>query len=260
MLALALPLGLLIGAVIGSMGAGGSLLTVPVLVGVLGLTPYAATTASLVVVATTASTGLVVHARQKRVRWSMGLTIALLGLPASWLGSHIARTLPDDVLLSLFGLVVLVGAASMLATSRRSSALHPLSVALTCPLWSWCRAFTYLRWFAIGSVVGLLAGMFGVGGGFLIVPALVMVAGLEAHEAAGTSLLVIAVNSLTVLAIRSGAGFDVLAILPFAAVAIIGSWAGARYSSRLSGKHLQQGMALLLLLVAGWALGSVMRA
>jgi len=260
MLILALPLGLLIGAVIGAMGAGGSLLTVPVLVGVLGLTPYAATTGSLVVTAATASTGMTVHAREGRVRWGAGLTIALLGLPASWLGSHLARSMPGNVLLALFGVVVLIGSITMFATSRHKKSDQPVQRALTCPLWSWCRAFTYARWLVIGSVVGLLAGMFGVGGGFLIVPALIVVAGLEAHDAAGTSLLVITINSLAVLAIRASGGIDLVPILPFAITAVIGAWAGARYSNRLSSRHLQQAMAILLLLVAGWALGSVVRA
>ena len=96
--------------------------------------------------------------------------------------------------------------------------------------------------------------------GLLIVPALVVVAGLEPHDAAGTSLLIITVNSLVSLGIRAGGGIDLVAVLPFAAAAVVGAWVGARYSDRLSGKHLQQGMAVLLLLVAGWALSSVVRA
>ena len=209
MLALAIPLGLLVGLALGALGGGGSILTVPALVYGLDQDPHVATTSSLVIVGTTSLVALVPHARGGRVRVGQGLLFGALGTGGALAGSALAANVDPDVLLTAFaGLMTLV-AVLMLRRSRVADAgsalasdltlepmltLHPLTCA--CP--------RVVRLVVTASAVGLLTGFFGVGGGFVLVPALVLALGFPMPVAVGTSLLVIAVNSATALAARVG--------------------------------------------------------
>ncbi|MGW1911549.1 sulfite exporter TauE/SafE family protein [Streptomyces sp. NPDC002076] len=235
---LALIAGAVIGLALGALGGGGSVLAVPALIYLLGFTPVAATTASLVIVTVTSATALTAHARDGQVRWRTGLLFAAAGIGPAMLGGALAGRLPAAALTVAFAVVAAVAAVRMLRPrSDPDGTVHvrPGRAA------------------AAGAGLGAVTGVLGVGGGFLAVPALVNVLGIRMRAAVGTSLLVITVNSLAALAMRTGRadGLDWSVIGPFAGAAILGAWDGKRLSAKLSGRTLQRVFALVLLAVAG---------
>ena len=121
MLALALPIGLLIGLSLGALGGGGSILTVPALVYLLGQDTRTATTSSLIIVGITALSGMIAHHREGRVRVVQGVTFGVLGIAGSYVGSRLSVKVAPDVLLAAFSILMLVVAAAMLARSRRGT-------------------------------------------------------------------------------------------------------------------------------------------
>ncbi|RMB84258.1 sulfite exporter TauE/SafE family protein [Streptomyces shenzhenensis] len=237
-LVLAVVAGGAIGLALGSLGGGGSVLAVPALIYLLGFTPVAATTASLVIVAITTATAVPAHARDGHVRWRTGLLFAAAGIGPAMLGGLLAARLPAAVLTVAFALVAAVAAARMLRPRP--------AVADT------ARPVRPGRAVAAGAGLGAVTGVLGVGGGFLAVPALVGVLGLRMRAAVGTSLLVITVNSVAALALRAGTGegLDWTVIGPFAGAAVLGAWDGRRVAARVPGGMLQRGFALVLLVVA----------
>lgn len=240
----ALGLGLLIGLVIGALGGGGSILTVPVLVFALGLSAQEATTGSLVIVGVTAVVAAVSHARSGHTRWRLGLLLGATGVPASLLGTRLNRMVDENVLLLAFAVLMLVAATGMLIRSGDAEGDGQQAGGPT-------RRSMWLRVVAAGLLVGGLTGFFGVGGGFVVVPALVMALHLELAVAVGTSLVVIALNSAVALLARAGAGtFDWEVILPFTAAAVVASLGGERVAARLPGPALTRAFAVLLVLVA----------
>ena len=253
---LAVPLGLLIGVALGALGGGGSILTVPALVYVLGQDPRTATTSSLLIVGITA---LLPHARASRVRFVQGLLFGALGTAGSFAGSALSAHVPAQVLLSGFAALMLLVATLMLRRASGpgtvgSGGLTDLTIEPMLTL----RPLTYAcprvaKVLATASAVGLLTGLFGVGGGFALVPALVLALGYPMPVAVGTSLLVIAVNSATALAARIGTGdnhLDWAMTATFTAAAIVGSLIGGRITSRANPRHLTRAFAALLILVA----------
>jgi uncharacterized membrane protein YfcA len=250
MLLAAVGLGLVIGVVIGALGGGGSILTVPVLVFALGLGAQEATTASLVIVGVTAAVAAVSYARSGHTRWRTGLTLAAAGVPASVLGSYLNRSIDENVLLLAFAAVMLLAAVGMLMRTQpgdegATSAGRP-DPQQHRRLLSW-------RLVSAGLVIGFLTGFLGVGGGFVIVPVLVLSLGLAMPAAVGTSLLVIALNSGVALAARSvGGSFAWEVIVPFTAAAVAGSLLGKRVADRLPSAVLTRAFAVLLVLVAGY--------
>ncbi|HEX7463024.1 MAG TPA: sulfite exporter TauE/SafE family protein [Dermatophilaceae bacterium] len=257
MIALAIPIGLFIGLTLGALGGGGSILTVPALVYLLGQDTRSATTGSLLIVGLTALAGMAAHHREGRVRVSAGIVFGVLGIAGSYVGSRLSAKVAPDVLLAAFSLLLLVVAALMLARSRRhEGAAQPTDInegpiirlrpsfRCACP-----RAAKVL---ASATAVGLLTGFFGVGGGFVVVPALVLTLGFTMPVAVGTSLLVISLNSASALVTRMGHGLtlDWVLIGSFTAAAIIGSVLGGRAASRISPRLLTQAFAVLLVAVA----------
>ncbi|MFE2229533.1 sulfite exporter TauE/SafE family protein [Streptomyces kronopolitis] len=263
----ALPCGLVIGLLLGALGGGGSVLAVPALVYLLGQSPHEATAGALVVVTVGAVTGLVCHARAGRVRWAAGAAFGALGTAGSYLGSRWSAALDPTVLMAAFAGLMLVVAAMLLVRGLRAAreadgtglpgavpdavAAGPLgdsrgasssvSPAPTRPV----------RVAATASAVGLLTGFFGVGGGFVVVPALTLVLGLEMPVAIGTSLLVILINSLTALGTRAGTGtLDWPLLAGFAACAAVGSNLGNRLTSRLRPQALTTAFAGLVTVLA----------
>ncbi|OIJ64323.1 sulfite exporter TauE/SafE family protein [Streptomyces mangrovisoli] len=236
---LALCAGAVIGLALGALGGGGSVLTVPALIYLLGFTPVAATTAGLIIVGVTSATALSAQARDGHVRWRTGLLFAAAGTGPAMLGGALAGRLPAAVLTLAFAVLAAVAAVRMLRprTPRESGA--PVRAG---------------RAAAAGAGLGAVTGVLGVGGGFLAVPALVDVVGLRMRAAVGTSLLVITVNSFAALAMRAGTahGLDWAVIGPFAGAAILGAWDGRRLSAKLPGATLQRVFAVVLLAVAGW--------
>ncbi|MGW2210639.1 sulfite exporter TauE/SafE family protein [Streptomyces sp. NPDC001781] len=239
-LILALVAGAVIGMALGALGGGGSVLTVPVLIYLLGFSPASATTASLIIVAATSATALYAHARDGNVAWKTGALFALAGIAPAFLAGTAAGHLPVAVLAGAFAVVAALAALRMLrpAASAPPRRTRPGTAA------------------GAGAGLGAVTGFLGVGGGFLAVPALVGVLGLRMKQAVGTSLLVITVNSLAALTARTGAGGDLRweVIAPFTGAAILGAWDGKRLSVKITGRSLQRIFAYVLLAVAAWML------
>ena len=187
-LVLALIAGAVIGLALGALGGGGSVLAVPALIYLLGFTPAAATTASLIIVTATSVTALYAHTRDGNVAWKTGALFAAAGIVPAFLAGAVAGSLPEAVLTSAFAVIAALAALRMLrpSASEPPDRIRPGKAA------------------GAGAGLGAVTGFLGVGGGFLAVPALVSVLGLTMRRAVGTSLLVITVNSLAALAARTG--------------------------------------------------------
>lgn len=249
-LTLALGAGLLIGISLGALGGGGSILTVPALVYVLGEPAAGATTASLVIVGITALAGGLGHARAGRVRWGMGTAFALAGVLASVAGTALNRAVPANALLLAFAGLMVVAAIGMLAQSARPA----LAGAKPEPARNSPRAVAGKVVLA-GVVVGFLTGFLGVGGGFVVVPALVLALRYPMPVAVGTSLLVIAINSVAALLARAGTEqFHWALIVPFTLAAIAGSYGGKLVADRVPGPALTRAFGALLIVVAGYVM------
>ncbi|MDQ2756576.1 MAG: sulfite exporter TauE/SafE family protein [Actinomycetota bacterium] len=250
MLAIAIAAGIVIGLSLGALGGGGSILTVPVLVYALGQQPQEATTASLVIVGITAITAAVGHARAGRVQWRAAGIFGVLGVAASFGGSTVNRLVDPQVLLLAFAALMIVAAIAMFARTGADALDAPGEAADGGrPRGVGAAA----RVVVTALVVGFLTGFLGVGGGFLIVPALVLALGFTMPVAVGTSLVVISVTSLGAFVERLGNGgvpWDV--VVPFTLAAIAGSLLGKRVADRISGPTLTRAFATLLVLVAGY--------
>jgi len=226
--------GLAIGLMLGTLGGGGAIITAPLLVFAFGLGVHEATTVSLVVVFLAAISGLVGHARAGRVRWRSGIVFGLLGVvgavPGAWLAGHV----PESVLLAGFTLLLVVAAVAMWrGRVGTSSADRPTGLVA-----------------AVAVLVGLVIGFFGVGGGFVIVPALVLFLGFPMPVAAATGLLVIAIDSVAALAVRGASSLDPAVALPLALAAVVGSLVGARLAGRVPVEQLQRTFAVVMVLTA----------
>jgi uncharacterized membrane protein YfcA len=326
-LVLSVPAGVLIGLSLGALGGGGSILTVPALVYLLGQGAHGATTASLVIVGLTSLAGAMAHWRAGRVQVTKGLVFGVLGVAGSFVGARLSAGVSTDLLLSAFAGLVLVAAVAMaLRLSGSSGSVKGAAGQATTPREGAAaaevpgvRAPRVGRWQGFGgaqrrsgplgegrasaagaeagagegagatvivlrrgrscgqaegpvaggpqgavpsrlanaarvvlaaTVVGLLTGFFGVGGGFVVVPALVLSLRFDMPVAVGTSLLVIAVNTAAALLARLGTRADVdwSVVAVFVVAAVAGSVAGNRVASVVRPKRL--GLAFTLLLVA----------
>lgn len=255
MIAAVAGLGLAIGLVIGALGGGGGVLTVPVLVYLLGQSAQDATTSSALIVGITAAVGALVRARAGLVRWRTGLAFGAAGVPAALLGTVVNRSVDEPVLLLAFAALTLLTAATMLVDGRRGHrAGPPPEPAAAGTVAARPRARTGIATTAqvvgLGLAVGFLTGFLGVGGGFLVVPALVIALRMPMNPAIDTSLMVIALNAVAALASRGSAvAVDWAVVVPFTVAAIAGTLAGRRVSDRCSAPALTRGFAVLLLAV-----------
>lgn len=236
MLALGLILSVLIGVTLGLLGGGGSILTVPILVYVLGVEAHPAIATSLLVVGTTSLFALWPHLRSGRVQWKTGLTFGLAGMVGAFLGGKGAGHLPGRALLLGFAVLMAIAGVAMLAkrsTADAGRALAPVKTAL------------------LGGVVGAITGMVGAGGGFVIVPALVLLGGLSMPEAVGTSLLVIALQSAAgFFGHLGGVALDWPLAGAVTGLAVLGAFMGARLAGRLSPDHLRRAFGIFVLVMA----------
>ncbi len=236
---LMLVVGLAIGGVLGMLGGGGSILAVPALVYIGHQSPQAATTASLVVVGIGATGGLVPHLRDGDVRIGAGLAFGGVGIAGAVAGTQMNGLVSDDVLLAAFAGLMLVTAVALFVRSRiavgevRPEGVHVWRVLLA------------------GTGVGFLTGFLGVGGGFVVVPALVFALGLSMSVAVGTSLVVIVVNVIAGLAAR-GPELDIAwtVTLALATGVMAGAAAAGSISHRFEDRVLTRAFAALLLVVA----------
>lgn len=262
-IALAVVAGLLIGLSLGALGGGGSVLAVPVLVYLLGQSPGQATTGSLVVVGVTSLIGAVTAHRSGHLLLARGVTFGLVATGGAALGATLSGLVPSPVLMASFAALLVVVAAVMATrqlrgrreerrTGRPSTRPRIDDPIITFSPHFACECPRAVKVLLTATVVGLLTGFLGVGGGFLVVPALVLALGLPMEMAAGTSLVVITITSAAALAVRAGTStvpdWTLVALLTVAAVA--GGWAGARAAGHLSRERLQSAFTGLLLLVA----------
>jgi uncharacterized membrane protein YfcA len=238
---LALPFGLAIGVSLGLVGGGGSILAVPVLVYVLGEPVKEATTASLAIVGTTALVGAADHVRGGGVRIRVALAFGAAGALGALAGTALNRVASGSSILIAFAVVMLAAAYALIRGRGEGSGDEAEARGRTLAL----------RVIPAGIGVGVLTGFFGVGGGFVIVPALVLLLGLPMTVAIGTSLLVIALTSASALVAHLATGrVDWAVVASFTAAAIPGEIAGSRVGSRLSSARLMQVFAVLIVGVA----------
>lgn len=252
---LASPFGFLIGLALGAVGGGGSILAVPVLVYVAGEEPRVATTTSLVVVGIAAAIGMTGHHRAGRVRVRAGVTFGLAGVGGSVGGSALNDRIDGDVLLLAFSALIVVAAWRMVtACPSCTREGERMNLGNTLPR-SEARLradpHTVATFVGAGTVVGFFTGLFGVGGGFIIVPALTLLLTFTMPEAIGTSLLIISINSAVALATRVGTtGIPWRVTVPFAVASVVGVTIGARVADRLPARTLLRWFAGLLVAVA----------
>jgi uncharacterized membrane protein YfcA len=233
-----LALGFGIGLSLGLMGGGGSLLTVPALVYLVGQTPQAAVTTSLAIVGANSLMGASFHRAQGTLNWKVALSFGGAGMLVAYLAAGLSNMLPEAVLLVAFAVVMLLVGGLMLTRGNSNSAeiSKPRSLPVV---------------IASGAGVGLMTGVLGVGGGFLIVPALVMLVGLPMQMAVGTSLIIIAMNSLAGFLGHAGDGsFNLTLTAIFTAAGLVGTFAGAKLNKRLPAEKLQKVFAWFVILLA----------
>ena len=240
---LALPFGLAIGLLLGLVGGGGSILAVPVLVYILGEPVERATTESLLIVGVTALVGAVVASRAQRVHVQIALAFAAAGAATAVAGTALNRLAGSRVIMLGFALLLLAAAYAL---------VRDLTVRMAFPV-NDGKAPAWARVTTAGAATGLLTGFFGVGGGFVIVPALALVLGLPMTLAVGTSLLVIALTSAAALAAHLATGTINLPLsAAFTLAAIAGAVAGTRLHGQIPEPLLRRLFALLLVGVAAF--------
>jgi len=237
-LMLAAAIGALIGFSLGTLGGGGSILTVPALVYLLGQNPHGAVGSSLVIVGTNALMGAWLHQRAGHVRLRAALLFGAVGIAAAFGGARLSRLLPGPALLVLFALLMIVIAMLML----RGKATQMSAEDRAAPVW-W-------RVLLGGVAVGFLTGFLGVGGGFLIVPALVLLLGMDMRDAVGSSLVVIAINSAAGLVGHLGdGGLNWWLIGLLLGGGVPGLLLGARLARRLPTARLRQGFTVFVVML-----------
>lgn len=246
----AVPFGLAIGAAVGMLGGGGSVLAVPVLVYVLGQGVHEATTASLAVVTAAAVAGGVGHARGGHVCWRHAAVFSTGALPGIVAGTALGNAAGGGALIAAFAVVMLLAA---LATWRKARGRD--GEAVTAGL---CPPLRLARNLAAGAAVGAATGFFGVGGGFLIVPALAIFLALSMRLAVGTSLAIITATSMMGLVahLLAGRTLDVGITAAMTAACALGALAGARLANRIPQRRLGGGFAALVAAVAVYLLVS----
>jgi uncharacterized membrane protein YfcA len=225
----ALLLSALIGLSLGLLGSGGSIITLPVLVYVAGVPAHQAVGMSLVIVGGTSIVGTLLNLRRGSLDLRAGSFFALSGMVGAFIGARFTHLVSASVLMLLFGILMLAVGGWMLGPND-----------LATP----SRSCQPIRCLTAGITVGLLTGFLGVGGGFLILPALVLFAGLDMKTAIGTSLAVIAVNCVGGLfgQLRF-IDIDWLLTLLFLAIAVAGMFGGALLAGWLSAATLRPGFA-----------------
>ena len=230
-------LGFAIGVSLGMLGGGGSILTVPALVYVVGQSPQAAVTASLMIVGANSAMGAFMHRSQGTLNWKVALLFGGVGMAAAYLAAGWSKLLPPTALMILFAVLMLVVGLFMV--------LKPQPANQDGGGRGW--------WVTVASGlgVGVMTGFLGVGGGFLIVPALVMLVGLPIRQAVGTSLVVIAMNSLAgFLGHLDGPPIDLQVVAIFVTAGLTGALVGARLTRIVHPDHLRKAFALFVIALA----------
>lgn len=280
MILTALAVGALIGLVVGALGAGGGILSVPALIYLLGVAPHEATSASLVIVLFTALAALGGRIGKNTICYQIALVFAALATVGTWLGSLANRAVSADLLMYAFALLLICVGLVMLRRAypglfrgaaragssgvfsddgaaaadnaggtgstpalRAVSAMGEVTSIGAAPLW---------RVALVATITGALTGFFGVGGGFAIVPALTLVLHLPIKRAASTSLLIMTITAVVALVARAqtSLNLDLGVIGAFTVASMLGGVAGAPLTRKVSSQKLTASFAALLLAVA----------
>lgn len=280
MILTALAVGALIGLVVGALGAGGGILSVPALIYLLGVAPHEATSASLVIVLFTALAALGGRIGKNTICYQIALVFAALATVGTWLGSLANQAVSADLLMYAFALLLICVGLVMLRRAypglfrgaaragssgvfsddgvaaaddaggtgstpalKAVSAMGEVTSIGAAPLW---------RVALVATVTGALTGFFGVGGGFAIVPALTLVLHLPIKRAASTSLLIMAITAVVALVARAQTSLNVdLGVIgAFTVASMLGAVAGAPLTRKVSSQKLTASFAALLLAVA----------
>lgn len=260
-LTLAVAAGAIIGLSLGALGGGGSILAVPVLIYLLDQTATEATTGSLDVVGVTSLIGAITAHRAGNVLLGRGLVFGLVATGGAVLGAAASSQVSEDVLLGAFAaLMLLVGgmlAWRQLRHGRGNDARHAARPTLDDPIITFsptfaCQCPRALKVLVTATLVGALTGFLGVGGGFLVVPALLLALAIPMEFAAGTSLVVITITSAAALAVRAGSDAqpDWTAVAVLTAASATAAVVGARLVDRVDPSRLQGAFTALLLGVA----------
>ena len=280
MILTALAVGALIGLVVGALGAGGGILSVPALIYLLGVAPHEATSASLVIVLFTALAALGGRIGKNTICYQIALVFAALATVGTWLGSLANQAVSADLLMYAFALLLICVGLVMLRRAypglfrgaaragssgvfsddgvaaaddaggtgstpalRAVSAMGEVTSIGAAPLWQVA---------LVATITGALTGFFGVGGGFAIVPALTLVLHLPIKRAASTSLLIMAITAVVALVARAQTSLNVdLGVIgAFTVASMLGAVAGAPLTRKVSSQKLTASFAALLLAVA----------
>lgn len=272
-LLLPIVVGICVGIIVGLLGAGGGILSVPILVYLLGQSPHNAAAGSLLIVGATSLIALL--GRRKEVHWKQGAVFGALSITGSFIGSFLNSLVSPNLLMYLFSALLVIVAGLMFrkaakeknaaggkprTMSPNTDANEQLSNKNTRGNENSQRPNSRLHhWITIiiaAILIGVLTGFFGVGGGFAVVPALTLIMHFDMKEASATSLLVMVIASLAGLAARMGTAIqiDYLNVLPFAFASMIGGPIGASLTRKAKSTTLTFLFAILLLLVAIYTL------
>lgn len=244
MIALTVALAVFVGISLGLLGGGGSILTVPLLAYVAGMDAKQAIATSLLVVGATSAIGAVSHARAGHVQWRTGLIFGAAGMAGAYLGGVLARFIPGTVLLIGFALMMIATAIAMLRGRKK------IVESVGTP------RIPVVKIVAEGLVVGLVTGLVGAGGGFLVVPALALLGGLPMPIAVGTSLVVIAMKSFAGLGgYLSSVQIDWSLALMVTAAAVVGALIGARLTAMVNPDALRKAFGWFVLAMSSVILG-----
>lgn len=246
-LILVLALSVVVGLSLGVLGGGGSILTVPILVYVAGLEAKEAIAASLFVVGVTSAVSVISHARAGRVMWRTGLVFGAAGMAGAFVGGLLGGKIPGQILLVAFALMMVATSVAMIRGRKKPAGdgsgtpeKHELPLG---------------RVLLDGAVVGLVTGLVGAGGGFLVVPALALLGGLPMSIAVGTSLVVIAMKSFAGLAgYLTSVELDWGLILAVTGAAIVGTLIGSKISGRIPETALRKGFGWFVLAMGTFVL------
>jgi hypothetical protein len=238
-------LGIAIGAVLAIVGAGGAILAVPGLIAVMGLSATAATTSSLVIVGAAAIAGVIPRIKKQQVNIKLGIIFSSLGVAGTFLGTRLVAEVSETITVSIFAALMFAAAFSMWRGQVSNSDV------LTKPHW--------ILVVIVASVIGLITGFLGIGGGFLIVPALVLILKIPTKIAVGTSLVAIATNTVIALAFR----YEFWSMIPagsiaaFTLAAVLASLLLAPIATKLPNKTIQKIFSVVVALIAIYLLAGL---
>ena len=240
MIALTVALAVLVGVTLGLLGGGGSILTVPLLAYVAGMDAKEAIATSLLVVGVTSAVGAISHARAGRVQWRTGILFGLAGMAGAYVGGLLSQFIPGSILLLAFAAMMIATAVAMLRGPKNpataTDGTHSMPVG---------------KILLDGVIVGLVTGLVGAGGGFLVVPALALLGGLPMPVAVGTSLIVIAMKSFAGLGgYLSTVQIDWHLAGMVTAAAVVGSLIGGRLTSMVDPDSLRKGFGWFVLIMS----------